>query len=196
MERSTTRRQLERAMRQRLLVQFKRPFERGSVLGHVRAIGPALFMIARIGEDLRPDGFQTFRLRDVRRLQVPHKYAAFVETSLRLRGERQPRTPRVRLDSLAGLLRSASRLFPLVTIHREGVDPDVCWIGHVLEVDDRRVRLREIDPGAKWHKGEREYRISQITRADFGGGYEEALALVAGRSGRPEARRSARARRK
>lgn len=182
-------------MRQRLLIRFQRPFEPGSVLGYVGAIGPALFMVALIGDDLRPNGFQTFRLRDVRRLQVPHKCAGFVETSLRLRGER-PRTPKVRLDRFAGLLRTASRLFPLVTIHREGVDPHVCEIGRVLEVDDRHVRLLEIDPDARWHAEPSEYRISQITRVDFGGGYEQALALVAGRSGGPASRRPARATRR
>jgi hypothetical protein len=49
----------------------------------------------------------------------------------------------------------------------------------VLDVDDRLVRIQEIDPDAAWRREPSEYRISQITRVDFGGGYEEALALVA-----------------
>ena len=179
MDRPSLRRLLKRAMRRRLLVQFHRPFEWNSVLGHVCATGPALFLVAVIGPDLRFNGFQVFRIRDVRRPRVPHKHAGFVETSLRLRGVKRPRTPRVRLDGLPGLLRSASRLFPLVTIHREAVDPDVCEIGRVLDVEERRVRIQEIDPDANWHREPSEYRISQITRVDFGGGYEEALALVA-----------------
>jgi hypothetical protein len=175
-----TRTQLRRALRRRVLVQFERPLEPGSVLGYVRGVGAAHFMVSVIGPDMRPDGFQVFRLRDVRRLRVPHKHARFVEASLRLRGARLPRTPRVRLDGVPGVLRSASRLFPLVTIHRERVDPAVCQIGRVLAVDDRRVRLLEIDPDAKWRGEPREYATSEITRVDFGCGYEEALALVNG----------------
>jgi len=172
------RRQLERAKRARVLVRFGRPFEPGHVLGYVRATGPAHFLVAVIGEKLVPNGFQAFRIRDVRHLDVPHANAGFVEESLRLRGERVPRTPRVRLDGFPALLRSAGRLYPLVTIFRERVDPASCWIGRVLDVDDRRVRLLEIDPSASWEPDPSEYRIPEITRVDFGGGYEEALALV------------------
>jgi len=39
--------------------------------------------------------------------------------------------PRVGLANIAELLLSAGKAFPLVTIHREEVDPDVCWIGRV-----------------------------------------------------------------
>lgn len=171
-------------------MQFERPFEPGSVIGYVRAMGSALLLVAVIGEDLTPNGFQVFRIRDVRRLDLPHAHAGFVEEALRLRGERVPRAPRVRLDGFPELLRSASRLFPLVTIHRERVDPESCWIGRVVDADERRVRLLEIDPSAAWHAEPSEYRVAEITRTDFGGGYEGALALVAGSRGSARSKRS------
>jgi hypothetical protein len=55
-------------------------------------------------------------------------YSDFVESALRLRRERLPKNRRVSVASIQELLLSAASAFPLVTIHREAIDPDVCWI--------------------------------------------------------------------
>ena len=67
-----------------------------------------------------------------------------------------------------------------MTIHREKVDPDVCWIGRVLGVEGGSVSLLEIDPKATWKKTPTCYRLREITRVNFGGDYENALHLVGG----------------
>ena len=105
-------------------------------------------------------------------------WADFTKKALKARNERAPKKPRVELESLESLLVTAGRWFPLVTIHREMVDPDICQIGRVEGVSKGRLRLFEIDPGAVWDAEATEYRLSEITRVDFGGDYEEALILV------------------
>jgi len=77
-------------------------------------------------------------------------------------------------------LRSAGRAFPLVAIHREKVDPDVCHIGRVVNIKRGRVVLLEIRPDATWEDGPSEYRLNEITRVNFGGDYENALHIVGG----------------
>ncbi|MBZ5521632.1 MAG: hypothetical protein LAP21_05175 [Acidobacteriia bacterium] len=176
--------QLALALRDKLLVRFTRPFEEGSVDGYVLNIGPRFFLIALIGEGIRLSGFQCFRLSDVRELWVPHKYARFYEAALKKRGERIPKKPPVSVHSLPELLLSANRAFPLVTIHREKVDPDVCHIGRVIDMSKGYLSLLEIGPDARWDKEPTKYRLSEITRVDFGGDYEEALHLVGGTVGR------------
>jgi hypothetical protein len=78
------------------------------------------------------------------------------------------------------LLLSAGMAFPLVTIHREQVDPNVRWIGRVQGVNRGRVSLLEIGPDAVWEDTPEEYRIREITRVNFGGDGENALHLVGG----------------
>jgi len=168
------------AVRRKLLVRFTRPFEQGFVHGYVLAVGSRWLLLALVGDGIRFNGFQCFRLRDVRELRVPHPHAGFVEAALKKRGERLPRRPRVGVVCIEDLLQSANRSFPLVTIHREAVDPDVCWIGRVLDMDRRRVTLLEIDPDACWDKEPTDFRLSEITRVDFGGDYEDALYIVGG----------------
>lgn len=150
------------------------------MLGYVLDIGPRWFLLALVGDGIRFNGFQCFRLSDVRKLQVPHPNAAFVEAALKKRGERFPKKPRVSVASIEELLLSVNRTFPLVTIHREKAYPDVCEIGRITQVADGRVSILEIKPDASWESKSYQYRVRDITRVDFGGDYEDALNLVGG----------------
>jgi hypothetical protein len=111
---------------------------------------------------------------------VPHKYSRFAEKALKLSGRRPPKKPRIKIDSIEELLLSSCRNSPLVTIHREKVDPGVCWIGRVLKVGKERVLFLEINPDAVWKRKPSAYKLSEITRVDFGGEYEAALWRVGG----------------
>jgi hypothetical protein len=164
----------------KVLVQFTRRLEQESVMGYVLATGPRFFLLALVDENIRFNGFQCLRLQDVRNLEVPARYATFVEAALKLRGQKRPRTPRISVQSIQELLQTAGRLFPIVTIHREQVAPDVCHIGRVLSASESEVSLLEIGPDACWEDEALSYRTKQITRVDLGGDYEQALTLVAG----------------
>jgi hypothetical protein len=174
---------LATALRDKLLVKFTRPFDDRAVNGYVLDIGPRFFLMAMVGDRIRFDGYSCIRLSDVRELQAPHDYAAFAEAALRKRGERMPKKPRVSVASLEELLLSAGRAFALVTIHREQVNPDVRKIGRVVGVAKGRVKLLQIGPDAVWDDERKVCRLSEITRVDFGGDYENALQLVGGPSG-------------
>ncbi len=91
-----------------------------------------------------------------------------------------PKRPRVSLTSVEDLLLSARSLFQLLTIHRERIKPDVCWIGKIEEIKRGKVSLREIGPDAKWDDYPTSYKLNEITSVEFGGEYERALSLVGG----------------
>jgi hypothetical protein len=173
--RKNTKSQLALALRKKLLVRFASALERGTVNGYVLDIGPKFLLIALVSDGLRPNGFQCYRLSDVRKLRVPDKYAQFHEAVLKKRRYSFPKKPPVAVSSLSELLRTANDAFPLVTIHREKVDASVCWIGRVVDLAKGRVTLLEIGPGASWDDELETYRLSEITRVDFGGDYEDAL---------------------
>jgi hypothetical protein len=142
-------------------------------------IGSKFFVLALVGDGIRFDGFECLRISDLRRL-APDPYAPFAEAALKKRGERLPATPRVDVSGVAELLLTANRAFPLVTIHRERINPDSCWIGRVVGIDRGVVSLLQIGPDAIWGERPEKYRLSEITRVDFGGSYEQALHLVGG----------------
>lgn len=167
------------AMNQRTLVRMTRRFEDSRIHGYVLAVGPKFFLLALVSDRIRFDGFECFRISDVLSVK-PDPYAAFKDAALKKRGERMPEKPPLDLDSKETLLRSASRAFPLVTIHIEKVDPDVCYIGRVVDISRGKVSLLEIAPGAVWDDKPAEYRLKDITRVNFGGDYEDALHIVGG----------------
>lgn len=171
--------QLRRALDQRQLIRFSRRFDASGTHGYVRGFGAKFLLLALVADGQWFNGFECVRIKDVRNLR-PDPYRAFAEAALRKRGERLPRKPRIAMGSIEEILLSANRAFPLVTIHQERVHPDICWIGRVLCFDRGQVAMLEITPGAKWESKPRWYRLSTITRVDFGGGYEEALHLVGG----------------
>jgi hypothetical protein len=170
---------INQAIAKREFVRIRRRFDHAFVHGYVLASGSRHFVMAVVDDRLWYDGFECYRLKDVQSVEAdPH--AAFAESALRLRGQRKPRLPRLDLESAQTLLESAGALYPLVTIHREKVEPDVCHIGRVVGTSEKRVTLLEIGPDAQWDEAEVAYPIKGITRVDFGGGYEDALALVGG----------------
>jgi hypothetical protein len=75
-------------------------------------------------------------------------------------------------------LKRANELFPLITISRERIDRNACQIGRIVSMNRVSFELEEIDTDASWG-GRHRYKFSDVTRVDFGGGYEDALARVA-----------------
>jgi len=176
---ATKRSQLADAQRRRSFVRLSRRFENWAIRGYVLDVGPRFFLLALVSDRIWFDGFECFRVNDIRGFK-PDPYSSFAEEALKKRRERRPKKPRVSVASLKELLLSASRAFPLLTIHREQVAPDVCSIGRVLGVNRGRVSFLEISPDATWESTPTEYRLSQITRVNFDGDYEKALHLVGG----------------
>lgn len=172
---------LTEALVQKLVISFRSKYDDGSSYGYVLDIGPRFLLLALIDDDIRFNGYQCLLLKNVKRLEVPYRFEGFVVAALRKRKQSIARKPKINLNSLPELLESANRLFPLITIHREDVKPDSCWIGRIAKIGKSDLLLYEIGPDAVWDRKAKRHRLSEITRVDFGGGYEEALLLVGGR---------------
>src|SRR5260370_41166868 len=114
--------QLANAMRRRTFVRFESRFEHSPVRGYVFDVGPKFFLIAVVSDRIWFDGFECFRIGDVRNV-TPDPYVRFAESALHKRRERMPKKPRVSVAGIGELLLSAGRFLPLVTIQREDIDP-------------------------------------------------------------------------
>jgi len=152
----------------------------GVEIGYVIAVGAELLLLLRISEEMRFNGFVVLRILDIAELDAPYEHAEFVEQALRCRDESVASPPEIALDSFQSVLRTAGRLFPVVTVHRDEVAPESCEIGKVVRVSAESVSLLEIGPDADWDEQPTHYAVSEITKLEFGGGYEEALVLVGG----------------
>jgi hypothetical protein len=173
---------LEEAQAEQTVVRITRGgFEEHGEIGYVEALGEELLLLALISDDIWFNGFAVVRIADISELESPHDYAEFVEEALRMREESVTTAPAVSLADIGSAVRTAGRLFPVVVIHREEVEPETCRIGRVVKVTKDSVTILEIGPDAEWEAEPSTWALAEITRVEFGGGYEEALALVGGK---------------
>jgi hypothetical protein len=68
----------------------------------------------------------------------------------------------------------------MLSVHCELDRPDVCWVGAVRRLEGKTLWLLEVTTQATWARTESSFDLDDVTRLDIGGGYEEALHLVAG----------------
>jgi hypothetical protein len=165
-------------MTERRLVRVSTRYDDDVVRGYVVSMGPGFVMVSVVNDRVWLDGFECFRRPDIMDIE-DDPYSAFIQTALARRGEIVPDAPAVSLASIEDLLTTAGQVFPLVTIHCEQIDPEVCYIGSVNGVVDGYLVMREVTPAAEWDAEFEHHPTADITRVSFGAAYEEALLLVA-----------------
>ena len=167
------------AMWENRLVRFTTRFESNAIKGYVAGVGPRFFLMSIVSDRIWYEGFEAFRVEDVENLRdAPNR--GFVETALRVRGDPRPDAAGLNLETTEQLLLTAAARFPLISLHHEVLDPEVCWIGRLVRVGGGVVTLREVGPGAEWLEELYDYRLDDLTRIGFGQDYEDALYRVAG----------------
>ena len=88
----------------------------------------------------------------------------------------KPVTPNgVSVANWRELFESVTSHFPLVTLHTERTNPDVCYVGQVAKVSDSTLTIYNLDCNCEWQKPRR-FKMADITRVEFGDGYSTALA--------------------
>ena len=170
---------LRKAMRARQLVRFSRRYDKSNIHGYVLTVGPDFFLLLLVDDTIRFNGFECFRINNIYALQTD-PYSSFAESALKMRKLKRPKAPRINVQSIEMLLESAAKAFSLVMIYTERTDPDICFIGRIIGTDKTHVVLLEIRPGATWETQPTRFKLRSITRVSFGGGYEDALFIVAG----------------
>lgn len=126
------------------------------------------------------NGWCLLRVKDIQAVSIRPDPDALEVRVLKARGQWPPRVPDVQLDDLPSALCSAAAAASLITIHTEFDRPDACWIGSLLSVEGGMLSLLEVDDEGEWERKPRAFDLDDVTRIEFGGDYEEGLALAAG----------------
>lgn len=161
------------------VVDFKRPriddeYLRGFVLDY----SDSLTLLNLLNHDFYLNGFTVIRNNDITKTRTYDKDDYFLNMALRLKSIKPARKPKIDLTDWASVLQTAQKRFPLITIHREAISNKVCYIGKLISVTEKTFSLYDIDPDANWDRPYRR-KLADLTKVDFGGGYEDALWRVA-----------------
>ncbi len=153
-------------------------FEAGSITGYVVGVGFPFIAIAVVSSLCRYDGFICVRLTDITSCDLPADGFEVTEAALAGLGATRPSFDGVDVSTVASLVRTAGARYDLVTLHREVDRPDECEVGRIETVTDDSVTWRYISPRAEFDEDMNEVNLFELTRVDFGGPYESALAVA------------------
>jgi len=176
----------KRIVRSQYLVKFSRkPLDEFDLRGFVLACSETLTLLHILETSTYTlNGYSVIRNEDVSLYAVYDRPDYYYESRvLRLKGIKPQPQPEIDISNLPALLTSVNECYPLFTIHREEISDAVCFIGRLVGMTPKTFALFEIDDCGEWER-EHRYRFKDVTRVDFGGGYEEALALVASEDAR------------
>ncbi|MDX6598584.1 MAG: hypothetical protein QOE87_2471 [Gaiellales bacterium] len=166
------------ALDNRTLMKVRSRYESEGATGYVVGLGTRWALLHIVNDDVAEDGFLATSLEMVAEIEPVDPEQSFFPRVMAMR----PPTaspPDVDLDDTRGLLQTAQRSFPLLTIQTEQHHPGACYIGRIASLDEDTALLHLVSPAGEWDEQD-EYPYESITRVGFGGRYEEALALAAG----------------
>jgi hypothetical protein len=151
----------------------------GKISGFVVDVSESLILLQRCDWDtFQFNGYSVIRSEDVASYRFFDK-KEYWKFRAAQHFKLKPKAPAgVLISSLPVLLESAAKIFPLLTIHREKINSEVCYIGKLTAVSRKTFTIEDLNCNAEW-TGPRQFKFSDVTLVDFGGGYENALAVTA-----------------
>lgn len=147
--------------------------------GYVVDASDRYVLLHLVSDDIRLAGYAILRVEDISEVKSDFDDCQFIQKALHLRRMAPERPVLIDLKSIETILASISEHYSLMVVHREAVNQNEFSIGEVESIADKTFSLREIDHDAKW-VGTKRIRFEEVTRIEFDGGYETALAQVAG----------------
>ena len=171
---------LRRLVGKKVMVKLWREnIDSHQIVGYVVDLSSDFVAIHVRNDDIILDGYTIIRIQDITLVEDKLKHGDFYLEALKLRGY-APKSPvGICLNSTAAILESVNKHYPLVTVHRERTFKNECSIGRIEKLTDKTVILQWLTPSAQWDGYSQRYRLTSITKIEFDGLYEDALARVA-----------------
>jgi hypothetical protein len=157
----------------------RRPQKLCKISGFVVDVSESLILLQRFDWDaFQLNGYSVIRSDDIASYRFFDKkkhwqFRATQHLKLKLKAPAG-----ISVSSFSDLLESAAKVFPLLTIHRDKINTKVCYIGKLTTVSHKTFTIEDLNCNAEW-TGSRQFKFSDVTLVDFGGGYENALAATA-----------------
>lgn len=170
-----------REIPQNTLIRIYRPKVTDDYIdGFVVGMGPEFIIIHNFDqENVMLKGYAVIRIEDIGKYTVFDDEECFFLKALQLRKQIPRPVPNIKLTDYYELFHSIDiNQYPLIAIEREKLDDTICFIGKIFKITKNTITLKKIGSNGRWiDKGR--YNLFDITKIGFGGGYVEALWLVA-----------------
>jgi hypothetical protein len=145
------------------------------LVGRLLACSDFVFVIEKVS-GLEADGLVAARVQDITHMRAASHDLELMSELFAVRAP--PAIPDVALLELSSAITIFNRMFGAVTIHAENAEPDICFIGQEVSLDDDWVQVREFGARGKRDRADLLVSLSVITRVEAGGRYERALRAI------------------
>ena len=180
MEREEIGKALQYALATESLVWVRRRVDSRPWRGFVVGLSETLVLLNVLNSGtMRLNGYTAIRLKDITECTDDETFAP---SALKLLGERPKPQHDLLLLDMPGLLSSVGAHFPLLELFQEKTGP-AFYIGRILRFGKKKAHLQTVTRGGTWGDIYK-FACKDISRVDFGDGYDEALWLVARRQPR------------
>jgi hypothetical protein len=165
------RKRLQRAQDEQELVRLRRSIPQTDVVdGFVIAASHDWVVLAKFDPLLLLDGWTALRIRDLYGVSTLGGMESVQVRALQARHQWPPTAPgELTCENLADLLRTATSITPLITLHQEVEYPGALLVGIPISIGARRVKVRKGDPAPDWADKPESCELADITRVEFGG---------------------------
>ncbi len=170
---------LQRCQEKNFLIELdRRPQISEQIAGFVLDFSDSLILLHLLEwSTFTLNGYIVIRVRDINRQRVFDKKGCWQNKAAKAK-KLKPIRPKVLISTLEEAIQSVDKAFPVITIEKEMIRDDACWIGKLAELTPKTISIHGLNTQAEW-KGKDTFNLKDITRLAFGGGYETALALSA-----------------
>lgn len=156
-----------------------RPEGRPNIRGFVLDFTPDILLFHELDLDtFRLNGYVAILNADVKEFRIFDRPAYWQYRAVKQLKLKPEPLPSVSIASLSSLLSSVAAQFPLLTVYRARINPDVCYIGELSKLSRETFTLEDLNCNAEW-TGPRRIKYKDVTSIQFGWGYESVLAAVA-----------------
>jgi hypothetical protein len=169
---------LRKLLDERALVDIRRDaMNVDDIRGFVADISDELVLIAAVADDIRTDGYRIINRDDITLLRWSTGKMKAWERVIGFPDADVAAAPGLDLSDWRAAIASLEPTVSLLTFHRERMDHQTCYIARNFELTyDLIVGVQVTTEGEE--NGSFAIRVEDITRLDFGAGYERRLNQI------------------
>lgn len=170
---------LQRCQEKKYLIEFdRRPKIQDRIAGFVLDFNDSLILLHLLEWDtFTLNGYIVIREQDIKRHRIFDRRDCWQYKAAKA-NKLKPIHPSISISSLEVAVKSVCKKFLVITVEKELVVGDACWIGTLAGFTAKTITIYDLNTSAEW-SGKSKFNLKDITRLAFGGGYETALALSA-----------------
>jgi hypothetical protein len=171
---NTQNKYLEKLQKEYVFVDIYTDYFEESIYGFIIKFNEEFLLIEKYTSLGKVDGIVIFKREDITRIKWGGNESENTY-KLTLKEERIQGIENIKIDTLEELLKDVHRKFGYVSLSIQKIDPDMCIIGEIEEMDNDTIVIHEFGTFATSDRKRMMISLTEITRIDAGGQYEDNL---------------------